>query len=178
MPAQANLKSAAITSLDATPIVAPTAGKEGGAGRANNIVGIVGPTTDGATTGGVLRAVRVKSNVKVRSIKIAQVAATTTASFDMGLYYSDSTTDGTSYVNIGDVIDADRFATGVDTHALTSWTEEAFEAGTFTVASTVKELWDAAGLSSDPGGYFDICLTNTATIADPATLAVMVEYVE
>src|ERR1041385_5263052 len=131
MTAQPNLKSAAITNLDATPVVRGTAGREGGSSRVFEVIGIVGPTTDGDTTGGILRAVRVPSNAIIRSIMYAQVGATTTASFDCGLYYSDSVNDGTQPLNQGIAADADCFATAVDTHATVSWTEIAFEAGTY-----------------------------------------------
>lgn len=184
MAAQANLKSAAITSMDATPPVRPSAGREGGATREHVVVGIVGPTTDGATTGGVLRAVRIPSNAHVKSVMVAQAAATTTAAFDVGLYYSDSTSDGTVAANQGLAADADCFATNVATNALIAWTEEAFEATTYKVTDTVNPIWqlstvrDGAGnaITTDPGGFFDVCLVNTATISGAATLAVMVRY--
>lgn len=184
MTAQPNLKSTAITNMDASPPVRPTAGREGGGTRTHTVIGIVGPTTDGDTTGGVLRAVRVPSNACIQSIQIAQQAATTTASFDIGLYYSDSTSDGTVAANQGAAADADCFATGVDTHLLVAWTEEAFEAGTFKVTDTVLPIWqlstvrDGAGsaITTDPGGYFDICFVNTATISGAATMAMRVVY--
>lgn len=176
MAAQADLKSAAITALDATPPRRPTAGAEGGTTQLFDVVGIVGPTTHGATTGGVLRAVRVPSNAILRSIQLAQVAATTTASFDVGAYYSTGN-DGTTAANSGAVIDADYFATAVNTAALITWTEVMFEATTVTIDKTVVPLWSALGLSSDPGGYIDIVLVNKATIDGAATLAVRVQFV-
>lgn len=176
MTTQPNLKSAAITNLDLTPPVRPTAGQEGGASILYDVVGKVGPTTDTYTTGGVLRAVRLPSNAVVRDIMLAQVAATTTASFDVGAYYSDGQ-DGTSASNSGAVIDDNFFATAVDTHALISWTSVMFEDTPVTVAGTITPLWQTLGLSSDPGGYIDICLTNKATISGAATLCVRVQYV-
>lgn len=184
MTTQPNLKSAAITNMDATPPVRPSAGREGGATRLVVAIGVVGPTTDADTTGGVLRAVRIPSNACVHSVMVAQQAATTTATFDIGLYYSDSTSDGTVAANQGAAADADCFATNVDTHALVAWTEEAFEAGTFKVTDTVNPIWqlstvrDGGGnaITTDPGGYFDICFVNTATISGAATMAMRVAY--
>lgn len=183
MAAQGNLKGASITSLDATPAVRPNAGREGGVAYNYVAVGIVGPTTDAATTGGILRAVRVPSNACIKSVMVAQAAATTTAAFDIGLYYSDAN-DGTTLANQGAAADADCFATAVDTHLLVAWTEEAFEAGTFKVTDTVNPIWqlstvrDGGGnaITTDPGGFFDICFVNTATISGAATMAMKVEY--
>lgn len=185
MAAQGNLKGASITNMDATPPVRPTAGNEGGHSYLYDVVGQVGPTTDAATTGGILRAVRVPSNAIIRSIMVAQTAATTTATFDIGLYYSDSTSDGTTVVNQGAAADADCFATAVDTHLLVAWTEEAFEAGTYKVSDTVNPIWklstvrDGGGnaITVNPGGFFDICFVNTATISGAATLLMRVQYV-
>jgi hypothetical protein len=183
MTTQPNLKSAAITNLDANPAVRPSAGREGGVAYLYEATGIVGPTTDGDTTGGVLRAVRVPSNACIKSILVAQAAATTTAAFDIGLYWSDAA-DGTTISNQAAAADADCFATAVDTHALVAWTEEAFEAGTYKVTDTVNPIWqlstvrDGGGnaITTDPGGFFDICFVNTATISGAATMAMRVQY--
>ena len=175
MAAQGNLKSAAITALDATPPRRPTAGQEGGGSVLFDVVGVVGPTTNGATTGGVLRAVRVPSNAVIRDILVAQKAATTTATFHIGAYYSTGN-DGTTAANSGLVIDADYFATGFNSAAVITWTTVMFEATTVDVTDTVVPLWSALGLTEDPGGYIDITLTNTATIDGAATLAVRVQY--
>lgn len=175
MAAQGNLKSSVITNLDATPIIKPSAGA-GGPGRAVTTVGIAGPTTDAATTGGILRMVRVPSNCFLYNISLCQKAATTTASFDMGLYYSDSTTDGTTPANQAAVINDQLFGTAIDTHLLINWTSNTFEAGTYTPDKALQPLWQAAGLSTDPGGFFDITLTNKATISGAATMALMATY--
>lgn len=176
MTTQPDLKSAAITNLDLRPSVRPTAGQEGGGSILYDIVGIAGPTTDGDTTGGVLRMVRLPSNAIVRDILIGQVAATTTASFDVGAYYSDGN-DGTTAANSGLVIDADFFATAIDTHALIVWTSVMTDATTVTLANTVQPLWQALGVASDPGGYIDIVAVNKATISGAATLCMRVQYV-
>lgn len=183
MAAQANLKSAAITNLDANPIVRATAGQEGGLTQVFDVVGVVGPTTTGATTGGVLRAVRIPSNAIVRQIHVAQQAATVTASFDVGLYYSDSSTDGTAVGNVGLIVGTgsdSMFAAALDTHAATQWTDTTFGAPTkYAATDAVNPIWKAAGttLTADPGGFFDVTLTNKATISGAATLCVRVQYV-
>lgn len=180
MTAQANLKSTAITNLDAKPPVRPTAGQEGGTSVLYDVVGIAGPTTDGATTGGYLSMVRIPSNAIVRSVQLVQKAATTTANFDIDLWYSDSTSDGTTALNQNTVVVAQFFGANIDTHALTVWTEKAFaNTSGYLPTDTVLPIWKAANstLTSDPGGFFDIRLKNVATISGAATLLMRVQYV-
>jgi hypothetical protein len=181
MAAQVALKSAAITNYDARPPFRPTSGQEGGGSHIIDAVGIVGPTTDGATTGGILRAVRIPSNAIVRSVEVCQKAATTTASFDIGLDYSDSLNDGTVQGNYvaGTPLNDDFFAAAVDTHALVEFTDETFQNADYLPTDSVNPVWQASGtgLTSDPGGFFDVILTNRATISGAATLCVRVRFV-
>ena len=176
MAAQGNLSSTAITNLGLTPPFRPTSGQEGGGSPLQDTVGIAPATTTGATTGGILRMVRLPSNAIVRDIYIAQEAATTTADFHVGAYYSNSTTDGTKAANVGLVLDADFFATSVDTHLLIVWTSVMFEATTVKVTDTVKPLWEVLSLTEDPGGYIDLTLTNVATISGAAILCMRVVW--
>ncbi len=180
MAAQANLKSTAITNLDASPSVRPTAGQAGGLSAKYVVTDVVGPTTDAATTGGILRCCRIPSNAIVKRVQICQKAATTTANFDIGLDYSDASLDGTTPGNFvaGTPLNDDMFAAAVDTHALTGWTDETFANADYLPTDTVNPIWKAAGtgLTADPGGFFDIILTNRATISGAATLVVAVEY--
>ena len=182
MTAQANLKSTAITNMDAKPPVWPTAGQEGGRTVVYDVVGIAGPTTDGATTGGLLRMVRVPSNAIIRKVSYCQKAATTTAAFSFGIYYSDAS-DGTSAANVSaaaTAIMSTMFGSAVDTHAATTWVDTTFaNTSGFLPTDTVLPLWKATNstLTADPGGYIDICALNTATISGAATLLLRVEYV-
>lgn len=182
MAAQGNLKSTAITNWDARPIVRPTAGQEGGASVLYDITGKVGPTTDTATTGGILRAVRIPSNAIIKQVLLTQVAATTTATFDVGIDYSDSTTDGTTPGNYvaGTPLNDDIFAAAYDSHAspAAGWVDVTFLNSDYTPAETILPIWQAAGtgLTADPGGYFDVILTNRATISGAATVLVRVIF--
>ncbi len=181
MTTQPNLKSAAITSLDAKPPVRVTAGAEGGPSFMYSVIGIAGPTTDAYTTGGVLRLVRLPSNAIIRKVSYIQKAATTTATFSFGIYYSD-TTDGTSASNVAataTAIMSTLFGSSVDTHAATTWTDITFvNTSGFLPIDTVLPLWNATNstLTSDPGGFIDICALNTATISGAAILCLKVEY--
>lgn len=183
MAAQGNLKSTSITNWDAQPIVAPTAGADGGASLLYDIVAKAGPTTNGATTGGLLRMVRIPSNFIVRAVYYTQQAATTTANFSFGLYYSDSTTDGTSALNAAaaaTAIMSTLWGSAVDTHGAVTWVDTTFaNTSGFLPSDTMLPVWNATNstLTADPGGKLDICALNTATISGAATLLLRVQGV-
>lgn len=180
MTAQANLKSTGITNLDSSPSVRPSASRAGGPSRLIRVVDVVGPTTDGGTTGGNLLAVRVPSNCCLQSIKAFQKAATTTATFTIGLFYSDNgPVDGTSLLNSGEIGTSIFSSSNWDSHAVIVPTELAFlNTSGYLPTDVVNPLWKYANgtLTVDPGGYFDIVFKNTATISGAATLIVYVEY--
>jgi hypothetical protein len=179
MPAQANLLSPAITNLNANPAVRTSAGF-GGAGVLRSIVGSTAALTTGATAGGILRMVRLPSNAMVQAVFWAVTASVTTFDADVGVYYSNAN-DGTSATNVAaadTAIDADRFASAVDMKTIqTGWTQITFEAGTFLPAMTLQPLWQASGLSSDPGGFLDICFTNTSTTSGAPVPWCKVDYI-
>lgn len=181
MTVQPNLKSTAITNLDASPPSRGTAGK-GATGNVKSIEGTTAALTTGNTAGGILRMVRIPSNAIVKRVSWAVDASTTTFDADVGLYYSDDVRDGTTLANVAaanTAIDADMFGSAVDMHtAAVGWTDCTFEALSGFLPSEVnKELWDAAGLTSDPGGYFDVSLTNTSTTSGAPVPTLRVEYV-
>lgn len=173
MPSEA-LKTTVITNLDASPPLRPTSGF-GGSGRVEHVDGVI-TTTTGKTSGSTYRMARVPSNAIIKDIKAWLDAAATTLTGDIGVYYS-SAGDGTSTGNTGLVIDADFFASAVALGAVVTKTEYSTESGTYTGAKRKQPLWQAVGLTADPGGFFDIVLTTTATNSDAATLNVEVLYV-
>lgn len=182
MTAQPSLKSQSITNLDAAPVARPTAGQRGGLARLFDVVDYAGPTTDAYTTGGVLRIIRVPSNAIIRAVYYCQKAATTTANFSFGLYYSD-TADGTSGSNVAGATTAilsTMWGSAIDTHAAVTWVDTTFAntSGFLPIDATLP-LWNATNstLTSDPGGFFDIGALNTATISGAATLLLRVQYV-
>jgi hypothetical protein len=180
MTAQPNLKSTGITNLDSSPSIRPGCGQAGGAGRLIRITDVVGPTTSGDTTGGILRACRIPSNCYLQSLKAFQLAATSTATFTISLYYSDNGAyDGTSFLNTGEIGTTIFSSSNWDSHAIIVPTELAFlNTSGYLPTDVVNPIWKYANgtLTKDPGGYFDIVFNNTATISGAATLIVMVDY--
>lgn len=169
------LKSASITNLDAVPAVRNTSG-ESGQGMLRQINDFV-TTTTGKTTGSIYRIARVRSNVVVKQILLDSGAMSTSAAMDVGVYYSDDPLDPNYAANAGAVITQAFFASAVDVSSAIRATDITNESGTYTADKRNKELWDALGLSSDPGGYLDIAGTNTATITAGALFALDVRFV-
>lgn len=171
------VKSTPITNLDATPVVVNTAGR-GAPGYLQHVEGSAA-FTSGPTSGSTYKLARVRTNVKVKSVKIWLDAAVTTFTGDIGIYYSDSTVDGTSTANQGVEVNSSTslFGSAVALAAVVEPTEYVNEAGNMTGAKRLLELWDAAGLSADPGGYFDLVVTTTATNSGAGVVNGSIEYV-
>lgn len=164
------LKSASVTSADATPAQAVTAG-QGAPARLQTINDFV-TTTSGVTVGSTYRMARVRSDCKVKHIRV-EGDAMTQGPFDIGLYYADG---GNSAVPAGTVIDADFFGSAVSFASAVGITDVTNESGNYKGDERNKELWDAVGLSADPGGMFDIVLTSTNTITAGALVALECEF--
>lgn len=156
------LKSGAITNLDASPRVVNTNGI-GGMSRTKLVDGSVTATT-GKTTGGTYQLVRLPSNAIVKHLRIKLDATVTTFDGDVGCYYSTGANDGTLAANSGTKVNSTTggalFGAAIDFHSQATFTDLC---NSMTAAKLDKELWDACGLTVDPGGFFDIVLTNTST---------------
>lgn len=177
--ANENLKSTAITNLDASPIVANTAGHGAPAGL-HHIDGFL-TVSASANTGSTYQLVRVKSNVIVKSV-IFESEAQGAGKFQISVYYSDSTTDGTQPANQGLVVPstgAAFFAGDTDCSSAVNATEVVNTASNYTVDKRQKQLWDALGLTTDPGGFFDIVAVvhTTAITTGTGRISVRVGFV-
>lgn len=180
MTVQPNLLSTGITNNNASPRVKNSSGAYGAPGRLVTATDVMPAMTTGDTAGGILRVIRIPSNCYVKAVYWANAGATTTVDCDVGLYYSNNA-DGTTPAHVAaadTAISAALFASAVDMHAAsTAWADVTFEAGTYTPAKSCQPIWQAAGLSSDPGGFFDVCFTNTSTTSGAPVLAGRVDYV-
>lgn len=173
------VKSAAINTLDSYPITQISAG-EGVPGNLRYVDGSA-PITSGVTNGSLYRVVRIPSNAKVKSVLAWLDAASTTITGSISVYYSDAVHDGTQYANQGLVVPttgAGFFASGLALAAVIEPTEESGQSGTYVGSLRIKALWDALGLTSDPGGFFDICWVGTSTAGAAAVVNLAVQYVE
>ncbi len=174
------IKSTAITNLDAVPVTRNASGV--GADYTPRKVHAIAHVTSGVTAAGAsyYRMVRVRSDVRVKSVKAWLDVAGTTITGDIGLYYSDSKNqDGTTSANnAGAVINADHFAAAVALAAVITPTDYTSQATTYLGADRDLPLWNtaASGLTADPKGFFDIVFTLTSTAGSAADVNMEVEY--
>lgn len=172
--------SASITNLDATAspfIVKQNTAGEGGAGCEQVIDDYV-TTVSSDAAGVIYRVLRVRTNVKVKSL-VLESEAMTAGKVQLGVYYSDSAFDGTLVANqTAAAISVNFFANDVDLTSAVTPTNETNQSGTYTLDKRNQPLWQALALSSDPGGWFDICATvHTTTITTGAKLGLRLNFV-
>lgn len=153
------LSSASITNLDASPVVANTSGV-GAETDAREHDDFVTPTTGGlASTASKYKMIRVSPEIKLKELLLIADAAldsnvSPTLAVDVGAYYSDSTVDGTPVALQGTAISVNCFAANVAFGAATNLKLDVLSS--FGQAKRQKRLWDALGLTSNPGGNIDI----------------------
>lgn len=172
-----HVKSTPITNLDTIPPTQLTTG-EGGGGHLIELTGsavaIVSSSADAT-----YQLVRIPSNAKVKRI-LFESAAQAAGKFDLGLYYA---TDGQkgqpTALLAAAAIDQDFFATVIDCASAVVITDVTNESGTYTIDLRNQPIWQAVGLTSDPGGYFDVVATvkTTAVTTGTGRLGVSVCYV-
>lgn len=155
-----HVKSSFITNLDSNPSVANTAG-EGGPAPLKSIDGWV-TTVASSSVDATYQICRVPSNAKVKSVYL-EAGAQGAGAFDIGVYYA---TDGEgkqpTALLAAAAISRALFASAVDCASAVT-TDVTNESGTYTLDKRTQPLWQAAGLSADPGGYFDVVMTVTTT---------------
>lgn len=168
-----HIKSANITDLDAVPPLKRRGGF--GAGDGLKVCNASLTVTTGKDSGSTYQLVRVKTTASIKQILLDSAALSASTAFDFGVYYSDAN-DGTATANQGTAIDADLFASAVACTNANRAVDITNEQGDYTIDLRNKALWDALGLSSDPGGYFDIVATATASTAGTGTMGITVYY--
>jgi hypothetical protein len=159
-----HVKSTGITNSDASPAVANTAGEIGGMAplkvvTSGSVVALASSSTDAT-----YQFCRVPSNAKIVDI-FFESAAQAAGTMDIGAYYA---TDGLggkpTALLAAAAIDQDFFATLLALTGAFARTSIINESGTNTPAKRVQPLWQALGLTTDPGGEIDICGTVVTAI--------------
>jgi hypothetical protein len=157
-----HIKSTPVTNLDAAPPTANTAG-EGASALLRQIGGFVtAVAADSINT--TYQLVRIPSNAKVKQVYLESEAQTAGA-VSVGLYYA---TDGeggkpTSLL-AANAISAAFFGNAISVAAAVTPTDITNQSGTYTLDKRNQPIWQAAGLTTDPGGYFDVVATVTTAI--------------
>lgn len=175
------LKSASITNLDASPVVTNTS-PNGAKYDDQRYSDYVTPTAAGlADTTSKYKLVRVPTNCYLKGVTLIADApldsnGSPTLAVDVGIYYSDSTVDGTPVALQGTVVSGQTATIASNVLFGAAATKAVrVDAGTWTSVKRQQPLWQAAGLSSDPGGRFDIVMAVHATAATAVSKAVTAE---
>jgi hypothetical protein len=185
-----NLKSLAITNLDASPVVANTIG-EGAPGYEKVLTDFTTPVSADDTTS-TFRMCRFPTNAKIKDLKILSAIAGA-GSADIDVAHSDSTTDGTPAALAGAIVQltgpVDNKLFGAAKSLVSTIAAappiipNAFQ-GTFTPAMQNIPMWQnlvtlgAVNFTADPGGYFDILVRITTAITTGGTLSCELRYVD
>ncbi len=167
-----HVKSTSVTNLDANPIVANTAGE----GAAGALVCVTGIATGVASSSidATYQMVRVPSTAKIKRIFL-QSQSQAVGVTDVGLYYA---TDGVggqaTSLLVAAAINRVFFATSINlaTTTVQDVTCNPITSG-YTPDKRNMPLWQAAGLTTDPGGFFDIVLSLTTAITTGTGIMVL-----
>lgn len=162
------LKSTSITNLDTTPPIQNSAGK-GAAGYIKSVGGYVTAVAADAALS-TYRLVRLPSNAVVKFLQF-ESEAQGAGKVQLGVYYSDAVGDGTpSTVDPTVAVSVKLFADDIDcASAVLPGDKTFYTGGGYTLDKRNQPLWQAAGLTADPGGFLDIVATVHTTAVTTGT---------
>lgn len=170
------VKSTSITNKDASPPVANTAGN--GAAGGNETVDDYVSIANGDSSTSKYIAVRIPSFAIVKTVTLENTAAGGSCAANVGLQYADDARYIAPGQTAGAVISAAFFASAVSLVSASSGkTDITNQSGTYTLDKRGQPIWQAAGLSSDPGGSFDVVIALTADSAGAAKARIAVAYI-
>jgi hypothetical protein len=157
-----HVKSTYITNADAGPAVANTAG-EGAAAALHSISSgaVVGVAS--SSINATYQFVRVPSNCKIKQV-LFDTETQAAGAMDIGVYYATDGEGGQPKALLAAAAISQALFGSAITITAVGVTDVTNESGSYTPALRNQPLWQAAGLATDPGGYFDIVGTLTTAI--------------
>lgn len=161
------VKNTTITNRDATPSVINDGRLERGSLRSAH--GYI-TATNGDSATSQYKLASVPSNAMVRGIQLSCANLGASSSINIGVYRN--TKDG------GAAVSATLFASAQATSAALSKSDVTNQSGSYTLDKQEQPLWQAAGLTSDPGGTLDIVAAVQVAIAATGLLGAEVQYVD
>jgi hypothetical protein len=159
------VSSTPVANADAKPVVKNSVKVAEGALLSS--VGNVA-VANGDSIGSVYRMVRVRSSCRLNSLSLVTDAITSAAA-DIGLYRKAA--DG------GAVVDAD-FFTPAQTIATASQGIQVAHGNILKAGNLTLRLWEALGLTQDPGIEYDVALTLTAAATAGGNVGLKADYVQ
>ena len=149
-----------VANFEASPQVASNAHELHGVLRVAQ--GTVALAAGDSTDNDIVMLAPIPSNASITSLKIGSDTLGGTCTFNVGLYQTNGT-----------VVDEDVYATLVaDEGALTDVRTEAADINTIG-----QQVWEDAGASADPGGYYYVAVTFSATGGTAGDMSYIIEYV-
>lgn len=152
--------STLVANFEASPQVASNAHELHGVLRVAQ--GTIALAAGDSTDNDIVMLAPIPSNASITSLKIGSDTLGGTCTFNVGLYQTNGT-----------VVDEDVYATLVaDEGALTDVRTEAADINTIG-----QQVWQDAGASADPGGYYYVAVTFSATGGTAGDMSYIIEYV-
>jgi len=149
-----------VANFEASPQVASNAHELHGVLRVAQ--GTVALAAGDSTDNDIVMLAPIPSNASITALKIASDALGGTCTFNVGLYQTNGT-----------VVDEDVYATLVaDEGAMADVRTEAANINTIG-----QQVWEDAGASADPGGYYYVAVTFSATGGTAGDMSYIIEYV-
>lgn len=166
--ATVNTKSNIVTNLDATPRVMNSLNLMGAVVREQVATIAVAAADDNNST---YRMCRVHSSWRISEMTMFNDAITTGTDYDIGLFRTAE--DGGAVVDANAYADAVSFASG----SLTG-VQVLFEAGSAVGLEKIENaVWQNAGLTADPGVWYDVVLTGITVGSGAGDLSMRLRYV-
>jgi hypothetical protein len=166
--ATVNLKSNIVTNLDATPKVLNSLNIMGAVLREQVATVEIAAGDDNTST---YRLGRVHSSWRISELTMFNDAIQSGSDFDLGLYATAE--DGGSAVDANAYSDAVTLVSG----SLVG-VQNLFEAGSPKGVEDIEQaVWQDAGLTADPGVWYDVVLTSTTVGSGAGTVSLRMRYV-
>lgn len=121
----------------------------------------------------IYRFFRVRSNWRITSLEFANDVVTGNSANDIGLY--DTVDNGAAVVaSCGQL-----WASAVDFTSAHAFTDYTYEATATNIDKVDKQIWELAGLTTDPGKEYDICIkATTACTGTSGTVSARMKYIK
>lgn len=161
------VKSTVITNRDAVPAVINDGRLERGSLRSSH--GYVTATNGDSANSKYLLA-SVPSTAMVRAVYLSCANLGASSAVNVGV--SRNTKDG------GAAVSASLFASAQATSSALTRSDVTNQSGSYTLDKQEQPLWQAAGLTADPGGTLDIVATVSVAIAATGLIGADVQYVD
>lgn len=170
-----HIKSTVIQNADQANIIVPNPTGAGASGYMKEVGGsVVAVAADSIDS--TYRFCRVPTNAKVKRVR-ATSQAQGAGSFDIGVYYPTTGLTGLPDL-VANAISRAFFAAAVSFTAAVQPTDYTNQSGTYTADKWSLPLWQALGLTADPGGFFDIVMSATVAVTTgTGIIGVSVEFV-